>query len=61
MRSFGLRERIAVGAVFASAAALLAVLLMVEPALRRRALRGSIGAATQQHRADGPEDGGRAA
>jgi two-component system, OmpR family, phosphate regulon sensor histidine kinase PhoR len=35
---FGLRERIAVGAVVSSAAALLAVLLLVGPALRRRAI-----------------------
>jgi two-component system, OmpR family, phosphate regulon sensor histidine kinase PhoR len=35
---FGLRERIAVGAVVASAAALVAVLLLVGPGLRRRSL-----------------------
>jgi two-component system phosphate regulon sensor histidine kinase PhoR len=35
---FGLRERIALGAVAASAAALLAVLLLVGPGLRRRTL-----------------------
>jgi two-component system phosphate regulon sensor histidine kinase PhoR len=38
MNRFGLRERIAVGAVAASAAALLAVLLLVEPGLRRRSV-----------------------
>jgi len=36
MSGFGLRERIAVGAVLSSAVALLAVLLLVEPGLRRR-------------------------
>src|SRR6185436_19061198 len=36
MTRFGLRERIAVGAVAASAAALLAVLLLVGPDLRQR-------------------------
>jgi two-component system phosphate regulon sensor histidine kinase PhoR len=36
MTRFGLRERIAVGAVVASAAALIAVLLLVEPGLRQR-------------------------
>ena len=36
MSRFGLRERIAVGAVAASAAALLAVLALVGPDLRRR-------------------------
>jgi hypothetical protein len=36
MSRFGLRERIAVGAVVASAAALLAVLVLVGPDLRRR-------------------------
>ncbi|TMK73002.1 MAG: HAMP domain-containing protein [Actinobacteria bacterium] len=36
MSRFGLRERIAVGAVAASAAALLAVLVLVSPDLRRR-------------------------
>ena len=35
MSRFGLRERIAVGAVVASAAALLAVLVLVGPRLRR--------------------------
>ena len=38
MSRFGLRERIAVGAVLSSAAALVAVLLLVGPGLRRREL-----------------------
>jgi two-component system phosphate regulon sensor histidine kinase PhoR len=38
MSRFGLRERIAVGAIVSSAAALLAVLLLVTPGLRRREL-----------------------
>jgi two-component system phosphate regulon sensor histidine kinase PhoR len=38
MSGFGLRERIAVGAVVSSAAALVIVLLLVEPGLRRRSL-----------------------
>jgi two-component system, OmpR family, phosphate regulon sensor histidine kinase PhoR len=38
MSGFGLRERIAVGAVLSSAAALVVVLVMVGPGLRRRSL-----------------------
>ncbi|PYQ53477.1 MAG: hypothetical protein DMF78_08845 [Acidobacteria bacterium] len=38
MSGFGLRERIALGAVLSSAAALVVVLLMVGPGLRRRSL-----------------------
>src|SRR5262245_59737071 len=38
MSGFGLRERIAVGAVVSSATALLVVLLVVGPGLRRRSL-----------------------
>ena len=38
MSRFGLRERIAVGAIVASAAALVAVLVLVPPGLRRREL-----------------------
>ena len=41
MTRFGLRERIALGAVAASAAALVAVLLLVGPALRRRTVENT--------------------